>query len=269
MRIIDFHAHIFPDKIAEKASRAIGMFYNGKMSYTGLSSELLTSGSAAGVERYVVHSSATRPEQVVSINDFIIEETANESRFIGFGTIHPDCSRPNDEIERILKKGIKGIKLHPDFQNFEADSPKMNDIYRQLTELHIPILIHAGDNRFDFSGPVRIARILDSFPSIKLIAAHFGGYSQWDEAFEFLAGRDLWFDTSSSFWKISSEMAYKMIKKHGPSRFLFGSDFPMWDHREELQRFLALGLSESENKAILWENAATLLNLRSNPEKQG
>lgn len=261
MKVIDFHAHVFPEKIAEKASETIGKFYGGPMAYHGLASELLKSGGAIGVDYYVIHSTATRSEQVVSINDFIISETAKEARFIGFGTIHPDFPNANDEIDRVISAGLKGIKLHPDFQRFEADTPKMDSLYRHMEELGIPILIHAGDIRFDFSGPRRIARILDKFPSITLIAAHFGGYSEWDEAFELLASRNLWFDTSSSFWKMSSSMAHKMIQKHGVDRFLFGSDFPMWDHLDELKRFLALGLSEKDTELILWKNAAHILNL--------
>ncbi len=262
MPVIDFHAHIYPEKIAAKASETISEFYGGTMAYSGLTRELLKSGEAIGVTHYVIHSTATKSSQVVSINNFIMGEVEKESRFIGFGTIHPDFADPEAEIERILRSGLKGIKLHPDFQTFEADSPKMDRIYRQLAFLQLPVLIHAGDSRFDFSHPRRIGRILDKFPSIRLIAAHFGGYSQWDEAFEFLAGRDLWLDTSSSFWKMTNDSVLKMIEKHGTGRILFGSDFPMWDHKAELQRFLALGLSEENNKAILYENALTLLGLR-------
>lgn len=261
MRIIDFHAHIYPEKIAAKAVQTIGKFYDSPMAYTGLPSELLTSGSAIGVEYYVIHSTATKSEQVVSINNYIIAEAEKESRFIAFGTIHPDFVSASMEIERILKAGVKGIKLHPDFQKFEADSPKMDTIYDILAELHIPVLIHAGDCRYDFSGPRRIAHILQKHPKIQLVAAHFGGYSEWDEAFDVLAGRDLWFDTSSSFWKLPVSEALKMIEKHGADRFLFGSDFPMWDHASELKRFYSLGLNEADNRAILFDNAANLLGI--------
>ncbi len=261
MHIIDFHAHIYPEKIALKASKTVGEFYGAPVAWQGLVPELLESGSRVGIERYVVHSTATKAEQVVSINDYIIGEAKKEKKFIAFGTMHPNFREAEQEITRIKKAGVRGIKLHPDFQRFEADAPEMDGIYELVAAAGLPVLIHAGDCRFDFSGPRRIARVLDRHPTLKLVAAHFGGYTEWEEAFELLAGRILWFDTSSSLWKLPNGEAIKMIAKHGTERFLFGSDFPMWDHESELERFLALGLDDRANEAILFGNAATLLDL--------
>jgi predicted TIM-barrel fold metal-dependent hydrolase len=261
MRIIDFHAHIFPAKIAAKATQAIGTFYKAPMRYSGSIAELLESGSKIGVEKYIVHSTATKPEQVESINDFIIGEVSRESRFIGFGTLHPDFAGADAEISRIRDAGLRGIKLHPDFQRFAIDDEKMDSIYDRLSDEGIPVLVHAGDCRYDFSGPRRIARVLDRHPRLKFVAAHFGGYTEWDESLEILAGRELMFDTSSTLWKLPREAALEIIRRHGVSRFLFGSDFPMWDHEGELARFMALGLSEDENRAILAENAIDFLGL--------
>jgi predicted TIM-barrel fold metal-dependent hydrolase len=259
MRIIDFHAHIYPAKIAERATQAISDFYDAPMAFNGSVSELLRSGETIGVERYIVHSTATKSDQVRSINDFIVGETQKEPRFVGFGTLHPDFAETRDELDRITSLGLRGIKLHPDFQRFEIDCAKMDPVYEQIAAAGLPVLVHAGDARYDFSGPKRIARVLDRHPALKLVAAHFGGYTEWDEALESLAGRDLWLDTSSTFWKINPETARRIIEKHGTSRFLFGSDFPMWRHDEELARFLALGLKPSENEAILARNADNLL----------
>jgi len=257
--IIDFHAHIYPAKIAARATEAIGTFYDAPIAHNGSSEELVKSGDAIGVERYIVHSTATKSEQVESINDFIIGEVAKESRFTGFGTLHPDYAGFDGEIARIKAAGLRGVKLHPDFQKFEIDTKRMDPIYESLAAAGLPILVHAGDYRFDFSGPRRVAHVIDRHPRLKVVAAHFGGYTEWEESFEILAGRELWFDTSSTLWKLPVEAARAMIVKHGPSRFLFGSDFPMWDHRDEFGRFLGLGLSEADNRAILHDNAAALL----------
>jgi len=266
MNIIDFHAHIYPEKIAKRATLAISEFYEAPpTAHNGSVAELLESGAAIGVERYIVHSTATKPDQVVSINNFIIEETIKEPCLTGFGTLHPDFTDTRNELERIIAAGLKGIKLHPDFQRFEIDALKMDPVYEQIEAVGLPVLVHAGDMRFDFSGPRRIARVLDRHPRLKIVAAHFGGYTEWDEALEILAGRDLWFDTSSTFWKIQMETAHRIIVKHGTSRFLFGSDFPMWDHAEELKRFLALELSEEANRAILSGNAKALLSSAGTP----
>ncbi len=259
--IIDFHAHIYPEKIATKATQAIGDFYNTSMTYNGSVIELLNSGKKIGVEKYIVHSTATKAEQVESINNFIIGEVQLHPEFIGFGTIHPDYKNFENELDRIYKANLKGIKIHPDFQKFQADCPEMDDIYEKIASLGMPVLFHAGDCRYDFSGPQRIRNVLDKHPTLLVVAAHFGGYTEWDKAIEFLVGKKVWFDTSSTLWKLPIEEANKIIKLHGAEKFLFGSDFPMWDHQDEFARFNKLDLNEEERELVLWKNAKDLLKL--------
>ena len=257
--VIDFHAHIYPAKIAEKATKAIGDFYNTSMAFNGSIEELIASGDKIGVEKYIVHSTATKAAQVSSINDFIIGEIQKEPKFVGFGTVHPDFLEFEPEMKRIKNLGLKGIKLHPDFQHFQIDSETMDPIYEVLSSLNMPILVHAGDVRYDFSGPKRIANVLDKHPKLKVIAAHFGGYTEWDASFEYLAGREVWFDTSSTLWKLDIETAKKIMNKHGIEKFLFGSDFPMWDHLDEMKRFEKLGLTGEDRDLVLYKNAENLL----------
>lgn len=259
--IIDFHAHIYPGKIAEKASKVIGEFYDMPMCYNGSVQRLLESGSEIDVTKYIVHSTATKPEQVESINNFIIEETRLHSEFIGFGTIHPDYQNFESELERIKKAGLKGIKLHADFQKFQMDDEKMDKIYDAVQNQGLVVLAHAGDYRFDFSSPKRIANVIKKHPDLKFVAAHFGGYTEWNKSEEFLVGKNVFFDTSSTLFKLPIEKAMQMIKKHGVEKFLFGTDYPMWNHKEEFERFSKLSLSEEEKQMILYKNAANLLDL--------
>lgn len=262
--IIDFHAHIYPEKIAEKASRAIGDFYDSPMEFSGTSAALLESGSKINVTKYVVHSAATSPLQVVSINNFILKECDLHSEFIGFGTIHVDYGDFEKELERIHNSNLKGVKIHPDFQKFKIDCKEMFPIYEKLIELKMPVLVHAGDYRFDFSGPARIRKVIDEFPSLKLVAAHFGGYTEWQAAYDYLAGKNVWFDTSSTLWKLPVSEADKIIQKHGVEKFFFGSDFPMWNHKDELCRFNKLSLTDSEKEMILYKNARDFLEIDLN-----
>ena len=257
--IIDFHAHIYPDKIAEKATKAISDFYNAPMAYWGHMEELLASGSKIGVEKYIVHSVATKPEQVESINNFIISACEKFPQFVGFATMHPDYENFDAELDRVYKAGLRGVKLHPDFQKFQCDMEKMDAVYNKCAALNIPVLFHAGDCRYDFSGPARIAHILAKHPDLIVIAAHFGGYTEWDEAIKHLVGKNVYFDTSSTLWKCPLEKANKMLKEHGVDKFLFGSDFPMWDHEDEMTRFNKLDLNEEERQKILYDNGAALL----------
>ncbi len=135
----------------------------------------------------------------------------------------------------------------------------MDDIYNQIAKNKMPILVHAGDCRYDFSGPKRIINVHEKHPDLTIVAAHFGGYTEWDASLEYLVGKNIYFDTSSTLWKLPIEKAKEMIEKHGYEKFLFGSDYPMWDHEDELARFMKLELSTEQNEAILYKNAEKLL----------
>lgn len=260
--IIDFHAHIYPEKIAAKASQAISNFYEGApMGWHGVASELIESGKQIGVSKYVVHSAATTEAQVEVVNNFILKSCQENPEFIGYGTIHPNYENFEVELERIKEAGLKGVKLHPDFQKFACDIPEMDKIYSKLAELKLPVLFHAGDYRFDYSGPKRISHVMEKHPDLTVIAAHFGGYTEWDDAIKYLVGKNVYFDTSSTLWKLPLEKANKILKLHGYEKFLFGSDFPMWKHADEIQRFNTLDLSDEEREFVLYKNALKLLSL--------
>ena len=265
MDIIDFHAHIYPDKIAEKASHSVGEFYSIPMNKIGSVDTLLKSGGEAGVGMFVAQSVATVSRQVQSINDFIHAACQEHpDRLIGFGTIHPGLENPVDEIERCVKLGLHGIKIHPDVQRFHMDDPSMYPIYEAI-EGRLPILIHCGDYRYDFSHPRRLAHILDDFPKLEVIGAHFGGWSLWDLAMEYLLDRSCWLDTSSSFAFLGKVRSKEIIRAYGADRLLFGDDFPMWDHKTEVETLLSLDLTDDEYEKIFSGNAKRLLRMTPNP----
>jgi predicted TIM-barrel fold metal-dependent hydrolase len=253
-KIIDAHAHIFPAKISQKATDSIGVFYDIPMEHTGTSAELLESGSRIGVSRYLVCSSATAPGQVASINNFIASECEAHPEFFGFGTLHPDLASPGREVERLAGLGLHGVKFHPDFQAFNIDDPRAMALYGILNEHQLPILFHTGDARHHFSSPDRLLPVLDAYPDLTVIAAHFGGYSEWDEVVKYPKSPNLYFDTSSSLFAIGNGRARELIAHFGATQFFFGVDFPMWDHKEEFERFQALGLDFETENALLHEN---------------
>lgn len=259
--IIDAHSHIFPEKIAETATVSIGHFYDIPMNNHGFSEKLIEAGSKIGVTKYLVCSTATTPKQTNNINHFIAQECEKHSCFYGFGTTHPDSSDLEGDIEQIISLGLHGVKLHPDFQKFNADSPEAFRIY-ELIEGRLPLLIHCGDARYDYSAPHRIKKINENFPKLQLLAAHLGGYQQWDEAEKTLAGLDnVRFDVSSSLAFLTPEKAARIVRKYGIENCFFGSDFPMWSHEDELMRFLQLGFTEEENQKILATNFKEFLGL--------
>lgn len=258
--IVDFHTHIYPEKIAHKAVDAISEFYSIPMSGEGTSAHLIARGSKIGVSRYIVHSVATTPAQVVSINDFIAREVAAHPEFLGFATLHPGFSDLPSEVDRAIDLGLRGIKVHPDFQEFNIDDEAAMKLYEAI-EGRLPILFHMGDKTREFSAPGRLKNVLDKFPNLTVIGAHFGGYNAWEDSRKYLLDKDIYFDTSSSLFRLDAEEAAQMIRDHGYQKMLFGTDYPMWDHEEELARFFALPLLEQERKAILGENARALLHI--------
>ena len=258
--IIDFHNHIFPGKIVRKAVDAIGAFYASAMEGVGSPEDLLADGKKAGVSRFVVHSAATTPAQVQHINEFIHDEAQKHPEFIPFATLHPFMDDLEAEVDRILSWGMPGIKLHPDFQQFNLDDPRALEMYRIVGDRAI-FLLHMGDATRSYSAPERLARVLDRFPSLRVIGAHFGGYNAWEQSRRYLVGRDLYFDTSSSLFKLTTQEALDMMHDHGVEKMLYGTDYPMWTHEEELGRFDALPLSEQERQMIFHDNGAKLLGL--------
>ncbi len=258
---IDFHAHIYPEKIASKAVKNVGDFYHLEMSENGLPERLLENGKKINCLHYLVHSVATTPKQVESINRFIAAECAKHPEFVGFATLHPFSLKLEEDIELIRELGLHGVKIHPDFQKFALDSEEAIRMFKLLAGEY-PVLIHTGDYRYEFSNPIRMARALDAVPDLVAIGAHFGGYSEWEESRKHLLGREnFYIDTSSALFKLEPQTAADMIREHGVERTFFGTDFPMWNHEKEYERFMKMPLTDEERRMIFYDNAYKFLKL--------
>lgn len=262
--IIDCHCHVYPEKIAEKAVEHIGEFYNLDMTFDGKYSTLIESGEKNGVKHYIIFSVATTPRQVHSINTFIAETVKSSGGLMtGLGTLHPDSDNMEMDVEEIIALGLKGVKLHPDFQKFRIDAPECEKIYA-LCEGRLPVLLHTGDTRFDFSNPENVVPVLEKYKNLTVIGAHFGGWSCWKKAAQMLHGyENFYVDCSSTFHWLPPEQVKELIRIYGADKVLFGTDFPMWSHEKELEAFLRMGLTPEEEKKILYENAVKLFSLEN------
>jgi len=262
LRIIDFHTHVYPEAIARKAADNVREFYDGlgNDAIDGKVQTLLDRGDLAGVSEFVILPVATKPERTRHINDFIIREAAAQSRFYGFGTVHAEMEGLMDEVAYIKANGLYGIKIHPDYQTFAIDDPRMYPVYEEI-QGNMPIIFHMGDLRYDYSHPAKLRHILQLFPKLQTVAAHFGGYQMRDVAWEELSDTNCLFDTSSSLMFLDTGVAEKYIRHYGTERFMYGSDFPMWDPAVEIERFMKLDLTDAEREQIAWKTAATLLSI--------
>lgn len=261
--IIDSHCHIYPEKIAARAVAGIGKFYDLEMQGDGTRAALERESIAAGITHNIIFSVATKPSQVQSINEFIAGEVATGGgRMTGLGTMHPESETPEEDIRHLIELDLRGVKLHPDVQGFKLDDYRCLKIYELCEKYRLPVLLHTGDYRYDMSNPNRLRPILEIFTGLTVIAAHFGGWSIWEQAAAELSGFDnLYVDTSSSLPFVKPEAARNMVRSYGATHCLFATDFPMWNPTEELARFAAIGLSDEDRELVCWKNANKLFKL--------
>ena len=255
--VIDAHCHVYPDKIAALATANTDRFYDVTSAYHGTVGELLQVKKESGIDRFIIQSVATTPKQVRSINTFIAG-TVDEygDCMTGLGTLHPDSADLKGDVEHILSLGLHGVKLHPDIQQFKIDDYRCLKIYELCEERGLPILMHTGDSRYDFSNVNRLVPVLEIYTGLTIVGAHLGGYSNWQNACEALTGiPNLYFDCSSCFHWISPAQVKDIIRRYGADRVMFGTDYPMWSYKTEIPKLLSMELTGEEYEMIFHKNA--------------
>ena len=261
MYLIDSHTHIYPPAIAHKAAASIRDFYElNTHEMDGTAETLLKLGDEAGIDRFLILPVSVRPDRTRHINDFILEQLEEQPRFIGFGTIHAGMENIADEAQYIMDKKLKGIKMHPDTQAFDIDDPRLFPAYEEI-QGKLPVIFHMGDVRYQYSHPARLRKLLGLFPHLQVIAAHFGGYSMYETAYELLHDQDCIFDVSSSMMFMEEGIAEKYINMYGAERMVFGTDYPLWNPVEETKRFLELKLTDEQFEQIGHKTIERFLNL--------
>ena len=262
---IDIHTHAFHPKIAHKAVDHLNSFYSITCSGDGTIANLLERESEAGLEKCVVLCAATAPAQVIPANNYAISlQREHPDQVIAFGTVHPGYDNWESELARIKAAGIRGIKLHPDFQSFWLDDLRLLPIF-EAAQKDFVFEIHIGDRTSpekNPSCPYKLASILRQFPGMRVIAAHFGGYRMWSHALEVFSDNrfeNLWFDTSSTTPFATPELAHKLLNTFPRERILFGTDWPLYDPVEELQRLQNLGGLKDSEMEVIMSNASALL----------
>lgn len=262
--LIDFHTHAFPEKIAERAMLNLSFASGGLIpQHDGTIEGLRSEMKKDGVVISVVLGIATNPAQQTNVNNFAAELNNDES-LIALGSVHPEAPDALEELERIKALGLKGVKLHPEYQDFFVDEERMKPIYRKISELGLMTVFHAGYD-YGYNEPFRcmpdaLARALKWFDS-PVVAAHWGGAGCGKEVIKHLCGSDVWFDTSFGYGNMPKSFAQEIMDKHTPDRFLFGSDMP-W-HRPNWEKRLieTLDISKSDKEKIYFKNAVKLLGI--------
>lgn len=260
MKFIDIHTHVYPQAIAQKAADNVRAFYQIGRDMDGTPEMLLRQGEKAGISQYVIHPVAIRPDKVDSINQFILEEVQKHPCFIPFATLHAEMENIGQAAQKITGQPFKGIKIHPDCQKFSIDDPRLFPAYEAIAG-KLPLMLHMGDRRYNFSHPVRLRKVMELFPNLQVIAAHFGGYSMYETACQLLRDTNCFMDISSSMMFMEKGVAEHYINLYGAERMMFGTDYPLWDPLEETERFLRLELTPDQMEQIGHKTAENLLGL--------
>jgi uncharacterized protein len=259
--VFDFHTHLYPDRIAANVVSALAQRFGNPPAFDGTVSGLQRKLAETGLCGALNLPVATRPEQVDSINAWAAAN--NRAPVFSLGTVHPDTPDIRAALVAARESGLKGIKLHTEYQLFTLDEPRVQPVWELCIALGLFVFLHAGGERV-FPPPYRatptaIAALLARYPRLTVVAAHLGGFRLWDEAERELVGQKLILDLSHTLSWAPDEQIVRMVKAHGADRVVFGSDGPWQDCGTVLDAFLRLPFTVAEQRQILCGNAVRLL----------
>jgi len=263
--IIDFHTHVFPDHVADRARETLyaNTGYSIKPVTDMKVSGLISKMDEWGIDISVLQPVITKASQKEHLNRWTKEQECG--RIVAFGGVYPHTDNYKEDIDFVCSLGIKGIKFHPEYQNFVLDEPKMLKIYDYALSKGLILLFHAGYDPISEapfkSDPQKFLHLIDEMKGGVIVAAHFGGQRQWDEVEKYLAGADIYFDTSVGFEYFTKDQFCRIAKKHGCEKILFASDSPWSNAKTEIEHLRGCPLAEEEKEMILWSNAARILGL--------
>ncbi len=265
MNAIDVHTHAFPDQLAERAIAQLAEAANLPILMAGTVGALLDSMDQAGVAQSWLASIATRPDQFGSILDWLC--AIRSERLVPLASVHPADPEAAEHVHEIHARGLIGLKFHPYYQEFEIDEAPMDPVWAAAEELGLIVLFHAGFDpgfpKIRRAAPERIRRVSERFPRLRIIAAHLGGWQDWDAVERELIGRPVWLDVATTIPFLGRERTRKLILAHGPERVLFGSDSPWMTQAATIEQVKSLGLAAPIENAIFRENAIELMHSKS------
>lgn len=261
--VIDFHTHCFPDRISERAMDSLSA-NSGLIPYTdGTADGLKSLMKQDGVDVSVVLSIATNAKQQESVNNFAASIQCDS--IVAFGSVYPDAENVLEELERIHALGLRGVKFHPEYQNFFVDDEKMKPIYKKISQLGLITVFHAGEDYGYMppyhATPERLKKALSWFDA-PVVAAHWGSQGMGQETLAHLCGLDIYFDTAFGYGSTPKPLQQAILEKHGADKILFASDCPWHAPSMDLFQLANLELSESEAEQIRSGNAKRLLGLK-------
>jgi len=263
--VVDFHCHVFPDDLAPRALEKLrhtlyGEYYPVSDGTVG---GLLERMDDWEIDVSVLQPVITKQSQVRAVNEWLAGLSSD--RLVCFGGIYPHSGSYKEDIDLVAGLGLKGLKFHAEYQDFVVDDGYMLKIYDYALSKGLILMHHAGfDPGFPppfKSSPMQFAHIGEAMRGGVVVAAHLGGHDQWDDVEKYLAGSEIYLDTSMGFEFFPHERFLSIVSKHGADKVLFASDAPWSNAKTEIEALNSLDLPQEAKEAILGGNAKRILNL--------
>ncbi len=275
--IVDSHVHVCPDKIAAASAKVFKERNNWEWVYDGTVGTLLKKMDENNISKAVMVNTVVRADFIAKANDFVASKVKEyPGRLYGYTFIHPGYEDPAGELERCAKThGFNAVKINGSLIKFFPEDERMLPVYERAMKLGVNIMTHCGPNvenffkepqeikERQFAEPKSWIPVLQRFPKLKLVLAHFAGSTHYyKDALEIMETfPHVYTDCSMVLNKLTPKDATSFIKKIGVDRVMFGTDYPGHDVPHEIELVKALGLSEEEKEMVLSKNAVRLFGL--------
>jgi len=285
MMIIDSHIHLFTTKIIDNVSRRQDLVTllnlqtadaHARLDIAALATSMKSAGVAAGL---VLPTAAAA--DVGRINTIFIEKAEAAYSLHAAGTLHPAYPHNREEIARLSRHNIRGIKLCSFSQGFVLDDPATLALFA-LLDAHNrsganPLFVvldtfyqadkYFGTDQAFTTRPSQIAALARHYPHTVFIGAHMGGLATpFEQLWRELPPCDnLLLDTSNAAHTLTQEQFVALLKRFGPRHIVFGTDWPWFLHETEIalidELTSAAGFNQQQKTAVFYDNMAELLSL--------
>ncbi len=268
MKYFDIHCHCYPDNIASKALENSQKNADINVYNDGTINGLQQSAKSAGIAGCLNLPLVMNPDSTIAVNRWaasINNDQCNFPEIYSLGSVNPHTKNVKEILKWIKNDlGLKGIKLHPEYQKFKFSDKELIPICEGCIENDLFILSHTGkDISFPLtpnSNPHSLLEFHNKYPELMLVLGHFGSWNMWDEI-DVLLGTNVYLDTAFILPFLSESRIVEIIRKHGADKIIFGTDSPWGNQKDDLEKFKKLPLTAEEQRLIFYDNAKKILDL--------
>jgi predicted TIM-barrel fold metal-dependent hydrolase len=263
--IIDCHVHL--NNYHEQEARSLDESLD----------RLQAAMAEAGVDHALVLTSYLVNPHRPSTADVVraIEKVANLSVVAGISYLNYR-ERDLRELADFLRGGlVRGLKLYPGYEPYYPHDRRLKVVYDLAEEFSVPVMIHCGDTysptgKLKYAHPLEVDEVAVDHPNVRFVICHLGNPWLVDCMEVVYKNRNVYADFSGlvlgEFTEafedyMSEEIADVIIYAGEPSRFLYGSDWPICSMKSYVEFVRQLPLSDADRHAIMYENTRRLFKL--------